>query len=327
MSESKTYVFGQDANSSLNALLPFLQQRGIDPAYLYGLMGNNNGGFFGNNALEGIIALIVVAAIFGNGNFGFGGFGGNGGAYAAGNTERELLANMIQRNGVDLSQLSQSINCSSDRLYDAIGQVSTQLCNFAGQNGLSFQQVINSIQAGNSTLAHQISDCCCATQKAILESNYLTERGFCNTNQTLTKGFSDIGYAFRDQTCDIEKAIADSTSKILDGQRAAEMREMQDKLDALREKNAQQAVILNNTQQTAQFAAMLAPIQADLAELKCNQVPVKKIACPETYVPVNNSINATYGLIPTYCGYGAGFGAGFGFNGWGGNCCNNSLWG
>jgi hypothetical protein len=70
---------------------------------------------------------------------------------------------------------------------------------------------------------------------------------------------------------------------------------------------------------------MLAPIQADLAELKCNQVPVKKIACPEQYVPLNTSVNATYGLIPTYCGY--GYGAGFGFgNGWNGNC-GNSLWG
>lgn len=323
MSENRTYVFGQDTNSSLNALLPFLQQRGIDPAYLYGLMGNGNGGFFGNNALEGIIALIVVAAIFGNGNFGFGGFGGNG-SVVAGSTERELLANMIQRNGVDLSQLSQSINCSSDRIYDAIGQVSTQLCNFAGQNGLSFQQVINAVQAGNSTIAHQLADCCCATQKAILESNYLTERGFCNTNQILSQGFSSVAYETQRQTCDIEKAISDSTTKILEGQRAAEMREMQDKLDALREKNAQQAVILNNTQQTAQFAAMLAPIQSDLAELKCNQVPVKKIACPETYVPVNNSINATYGLIPTYCGYGFGsFGLG---TGWGSGY-PNSLWG
>lgn len=324
MSETKTYVFGNEGAGSLNALLPFLQQRGIDSSYLLGLMGNNNGGFFGNNALEGIIALIVVAAIFGNGNFGFGGFGGNGGA-VAGSTERELLANMIQRNGVDLSQLSQSINCSSDRLYDAIGQVSTQLCNFAGQNGLSFQQVINAVQSNGSTLAHQISDCCCATQKAILESNYLTERGFCNTNQILSQGFSSVAYETQRQTCDIEKAIADSTSKILDGQRAAEMREMADKIDALREKNAQQAVILNNAQQTAQFSAMLAPIAADLAELKCNQVPVKKIACPETYVPVNNSINATYGLIPTYCGYGYG---GFPYGtGWGNNCCNNSLWG
>ena len=324
MSETKTYVFGNEGAGSLNALLPFLQQRGIDSSYLLGLMGNNNGGFFGNNALEGIIALIVVAAIFGNGNFGFGGFGGNGGA-VAGSTERELLANMIQRNGVDLSQLSQSINCSSDRLYDAIGQVSTQLCNFAGQNGLSFQQVINSIQAGNSALSTQICNCCCEITRAIADSNYLTERGFCNTNQILSQGFSSVAYETQRQTCDIEKAIADSTSKILDGQRAAEMREMADKIDTLREKNAQQAVILNNAQQTAQFSAMLAPIAADLAELKCNQVPVKKIACPETYVPVNNSINATYGLIPTYCGYGYG---GFPYGtGWGNNCCNNSLWG
>ena len=155
------------------------------------------------------------------------------------------------------------------------------------------------------------------------DSKYATERGFCDTNAAITRGFSDVGYAFRDQTCNLEKAIAASTAQILEGQRAAEMRDLQDKLDALREKNSQQAVILNNAQQTSQFAAMLAPIQADLAELKCNQVPVKKIACPETYVPVNNSINATYGLIPTHCGFGA-FGAGFGFpNGWNGG----SLWG
>lgn len=313
MSDTKVYQFGETGSSSLNALLPFLQQRGIDPAYVAGLMNNNgNGGFFGNNAWEGIIALIVVAAIFGNGN-GNGLFGGgnNNGA------EREMLMSAIQRNGTDLSQLAQTIGCSNSRIQDAIGQVSTQLCNFAGQNGLSFQQVINSIQSGNSSVIQSICDCCCKTQTAIQESNYLTERGFCNTNQILSRGFSDLGYASAQQTCELKGAINDSTSKILEGQRAAEMRSMQDKLDALREKNAQQAVMLNNAQQTSQFAAMLAPIQADLADLKCNQVPVKKIACPEQYVPLNTSVNATYGLIPTYCGYNA-----FGGWGWNGNCCN-----
>ena len=307
MSDTKVYQFGETGNSSLNALLPFLQQRGIDPAYLYGLMGNNNGGFFGNNALEGIIALIVVAAIFGNGNFGFGGFGGNGGAYAAGNTERELLANMIQRNGVDLSQLSQSINCSSDRLYDAIGQVSTQLCNFAGQNGLSFQQVINAVQSNSSTLAHQISDCCCATQKAILESNYLTERGFCNTNQTLAKGFSDIGYAFRDQTCNLEKAGSANTAAIIA------------KLDAIEDSRkdrelAEKDRVIATLTARSERQAELQPIYTALQEIQCNQPEVKKISCPTQYVPVNNAINATYGLIPTYCGFG-----GYGFP-YGGFC-------
>ena len=167
MSDTKVYQFGTEGTSSLNAVLPFLQQKGIDPAYIMGLMGNgNNGGLFGGRGFEDIIALIIVAAIFGNGNgFGF----GNGNT-----TQSDLLAHMIERNGTDLSQLAQSIGCSTGRLQDAIGQVSTQICNLAGQNGLSFQQVINNIVSGNATLATQIAECCCRTQTAIQESNYLT---------------------------------------------------------------------------------------------------------------------------------------------------------
>lgn len=307
MSDTKVYQFGTEGTTSLNALLPFLQQRGIDPAYVAGLVNNSNGGgFFGNNAWEGIIALIVVAAIFGNGNGGIFGNGNN-----SNSTERDMLMSAIQRNGTDLSQLAQSIGCSTGRIQDAIGEVSTQLCNFAGQTGLSFQQVINSIQAGNAALASQFYQCCCDLKGAIKDVAIGQERGFAS-----------VAYETQRQTCDIEKAIADSTSAITARLDAMEKTSLLDKLDALREKNAQQAVILNNAQQTAQFAAMLAPLQADLSELKCNQVPVKKIACPETYVPVNNSINATYGLIPNYCGFG-GF-SGFGFpSGWNGG----SLWG
>ena len=324
MSETKTYVFGNEGTSALNSVLPLLQQRGIDPAYLCGMLGNNNG-FFGNNGFESIIALIIVAAIFGNGNFGFGGWGNNGANGAnviASTAEREMLLSAIQRNGVDLSQLASSINCSVGRVHDAVGDVSTQICNLAGQNGLSFQQTINAIQSGNAAISTQLCNCCCEITKAISDSNYLTERGFCNTNQILSQGFSSVAYETQRQTCDIEKAIAASTAQIMEGQRAAEMRDLQDKLDALREKNAQQAVMLNNAQQTAQFSAMLAPIASDLAELKCNQVPVKKIACPEQYVPLNTSVNATYGLIPTGCGFS-------GWNGWGGwnGNCGSQLWG
>ena len=303
MSDTKVYQFGTEGNSLLSSVLPLLSQKGVDPAYLMGMLNNgNNGGLFGGRGFEDIIALIIVAAIFGNGTFGFGNNGNN-----AGQTERELLMSAIQRNGVDISQLASALNCSTGRIDDAISAVATQICNLTGQVGMSGQQIINSIQAGNASLASQLCSCCCDIKQAISESNYLTERGFCNTNQILSRGFSDIGYATQQQTCSIEKAIAASTAEIMAGQRAAEMREMQDKIDMLREKNSQQAVILNNAQQTSQFAAMLAPIQADLAELKCNQVPVKKIACPETYVPVNNSINATYGFP----------------NGWNGG----SLWG
>lgn len=307
MSDTKVYQFGETSSSSLNALLPFLQQRGIDPAYIAGLMNNNgNGGFFGNNAWEGIIALIVVAAIFGNGNGNglFGGGNNNNGA------EREMLMSAIQRNGTDLSQLAQTIGCSNSRIQDAIGQVSTQLCNFAGQNGLSFQQVINSIQSGNASVIQSICDCCCKTQTAIQESNYLTERGFCNTNQILSRGFSDLGYAFRDQTCDLKQTSTANTASII-----AKLDAIEDsrKDRELAEKDRMIATLTARSERQAE----LQPIYNALNEIQCNQPPVKKIACPEQYVPLNTSVNATYGLIPTYCGYNA-----FGGWGWNGNFCN-----
>ena len=208
--------------------------------------------------------------------------------------------------------MAQTVGVSNDRIYDAIGQLSTQICNFAGQNGMSFQQVINAFQTGQTSIIQSICDCCCKTQSAIQESNYLTERGFCNTNQILSRGFSDLGYAFRDQTCELEKAGNSNTAAII-----AKLDAIEDsrKDRELAEKDRTIATLTARSERQAE----LQPIYSALQQIQCNQPPVKKIACPETYVPVNNSINATYGLIPTYgcgCGYGYGFPFGFanGFN-------------
>ena len=220
---------------------------------------------------------------------------------------------MIQRNGTDLSQLAQSINCSSGRLDDAIQGVATQLCNIAGQNGMSFQQVINSIQSGNNAIATQICNCCCEIKSSILESNYLTERGFCNTNQILSRGFSDLGYATRDQTCSIEKAIADSTKQILAGQAAIEKRELQREIATLQEEK-----------QTYKLGGMIAaatnPILAEVESIKCKLPKTEVITAQPEYVAVNRSINVGYA---PYCANGFNT---FGGWGWNGNC-NNSLWG
>ena len=317
MTDSKTYIFGEQGNSSLNALLPFLQQRGIDPAYVAGLVNNNGGGFFGNNAWEGIIALIVVAAIFGNGNGGLFGNGNN-----SNSAEREMLMSAIQRNGTDLSQLAQSIGCSTSRLQDAIGEVSTQICNFAGQSGLSFQQVINNIVSGNAALATQLAECCCRTQTAIQESNYLTERGFCQTNQTLAKGFSDLGYASQAQTCELTNALKDSTAQILAGQAAIEKRELQREIATLQDEK--QTYKLGNmmAQANAPLAAAINALQSDVDGIKCRLPKTEVIPATPDYVQVNRSINIPYG---PYCGYGAGFGFGTGWNN--GLCGNSSLWG
>lgn len=306
MTDSKTYIFGEQGNSSLNALLPFLQQRGIDPAYVAGLVNNNGGGFFGNNAWEGIIALIVVAAIFGNGNGGLFGNGNN-----SNSAEREMLMSAIQRNGTDLSQLAQSIGCSTSRLQDAIGEVSTQICNFAGQNGLSFQQVINSIQSGNAALASQLCSCCCDIKGAIKDVAIGQERGFSN-----------VAYETQRQTCDIQNTIKDSTAQILAGQAAIEKRELQREIAALQDER--QTYKLGNmmTQANAPLAAAINALQSDVDGIKCRLPKTEVIPATPDYVQVNRSINIPYG---PYCGYGAGFGFGTGWNN--GLCGNSSLWG
>lgn len=315
MSETKTYVFGNDANNANNSLLasvlPALTNKGIDSSYLMGLLGNNNGngGFFGNNGgFESIIALIVIAAIFGNGN-GNGIFGGGNNN----NAEREMLMSAIQRNGVDVSQLASSLNCSVGRIDDAIGQVASQICNLTGQVGMSSQQIINSVQFGNSTLANQIASCCCDLKQLVSESNYLTERGFCNTNQILAKGFSDVGYETQRQTCDIEKAIAASTQQILAGQAAIEKRELQREIATLQEEK-----------QTYKLGGMIAaatnPILAEVESIKCKLPKTEVITAQPEYVAVNRSINVGYA---PYCANGFNT---FGGWGWNGNC-NNSLWG
>ena len=295
----KTYVFEPTSGQ-------------MDAATAALLSNRNNGGLFGSNGIEGLIGLIIAAGIFGGGN-GNGWFGGGNNN----NTEREMILQAINRNGSDLNTLAAQHNCSIGQVNAAINALATQLSTFAGQQGMTSMQIINAIQAGNATLASQLCDCCCKTQSAIQESNYLTERGFCNTNQVLSRGFADLGYATRDQTCSIEKAIANSTAEILAGQRAQEMRDLQNKLDAEREKVSQQATAINNYQQTQTFAAMLQPISASLAGLhsevdgiKCKLPKTEVINVNPDYVPINRGINVNY--APYGC-LGA-FGFPYGFN-------------
>lgn len=298
MEEVKTFNFDTGTNSLLASILPTLANKGVDTGMLMGMLGNNRGGgFFGNNGgFQDIIALIVIAAIFGNGN----GNGIFGGGNNNNSTEREMLLSAIQRNGVDISQLASTLNCSVGKIDAAIGQVATQICNLAGQQGLGFQQVVNAIQAGNCSLAGQIANCCCDLKQAI-----------GGVNVGLERGFSSVAYETQRQTCDLKQAASDNTAAILA------------KLDAIEDSRkdrelAEKDRIIATLTARSERQAELQPIYSALSDIKCNQPPVKKIACPETYIPVNTGVNAQYGLIPTGCGYGFPFGG----NGYCGNTFN-----
>lgn len=308
MSDTKTYVFGNDGNG---------YQNGFDPNFLIGAMMGGGGGFGGFGGGNWLLPFLLFALWGNNGWGGFGGFGGNrGGNGCCGgfnggigflsdqlnnDAGRELIMQAIHGDSAAISQLASTLNCNVGELRTALNGISTQICNVGNQIGMSTMQVIQAINAGDTALQSKLADCCCQTQKAILESNYLTERGFCNTNQIMTKGLSDIGYAFRDQTCELEKSGNANTQAIIA------------KLDAIEDSRkdrelAEKDRVIATLTARSERQAELQPIYNALNEIQCNQPPVKKICCPEQYVPVNNGINATYGLIPTgYCGCGYGF--------------------
>lgn len=310
--DSKTYVFGENGNQN------------FDPNLLVGMMmgGGGFGGFGGGNWLW----PLLLFALWGNNGFGFGGFGGNRGGCgnAAGfgflsdqlnnDAGRALIMQAIQGNDNAISQLASTLNCNINELRTALNNISGKICDVANSVGMSSMQVINAITSGNATLASQLASCCCDLKGAVLESNYLTERGFCNTNQILAKGFSDLGYADAQQTCELKQTANANTQAIIA------------KLDAIEDSRkdrelAEKDRIIATLTARSERQAELQPIYSALSDIKCNQPPVKKIACPEQYVQLNTGVNATYGLIPT-CGY--GFGLGYG--GWNSGC-NTFNWG
>ena len=301
MSDGKTIIFGGGESQSITSMLPaLLQNRGIDPATVMGLVNNNRGGLLGNNGIGDIIALVIIAAIFGYGNGGGGLFGG--GNNNARSAETDLLMQTLNRNGVDISQLAQAVNCSTDQILAGINQVAGSICNLGNQMGQNTNQIITAILQGNNALTSQLASCC------------------CDMKQIMTQGFASLGYATERQTCSIEKAIASSTEAILAGQRNAEMREMQREITERDRRIAEQSTAINNYQQTQTFAAMLGNavnplvaglqnLQSDVDGIKCKLPKTETIIATPDYVPINRSINIGYAPFNCLTGF-----AGYGFN-------------
>lgn len=334
MSESKVFMFPESgaSNGELVSLLsPLLQQRGLDPNLL--LMNRGNYGFGGEGGW--FMWIIFLFFLMGWGGNGFSGFGNNRGALAGdaylGNlinndTGRELLMSAIQGNGNAISQLASTLNCDVNSIKSAINGVMSQVQGVGNQVGMSSQQIINAIQAGNCQIASQLAQCCCDNKLAICQQTNTLQNAINGVSVGQERGFSNIAYETQRQTCDLRDSIRSATDQILAGQRDAEMREMQNKIDALREANSQKDVIINNGQQTAVFSQMIQSATTPIANAVANlQGDVNGIKCklPETVTLPYSCATA----VPTQavCGFN-GLGWGLGYSNWG--CgCNNSLWG
>ena len=312
--ESKTYVFGNEGNGQngmMGLLAPLLQRNGLDPNLLLA-MNRNNGGFGGEGGW--FMWVIFLFFLMGWGGNGWGGFGNRGNGMLANEINndngRSLLMDAIGGNRNAISNLSTQLNCTEGQIQSAINALATQMGNVGNQVGMSGQQVINAIQQGNMQIAQQLADCCCRTNNAITAMDGNIKLATCQQTNALQnsinsvatgqeRGFSSLAYETQQQTCDLQGTIKDSTQQIIDGQRAAEMRELQNKIDNLREENS----TFKSSAMTSQIVgqalapvnAVLAGLQQEVAGIKC-KLPETVTTAYQPFTAVPNCVAAQMGL-------------------------------
>ena len=156
MSESKIYTI-PDGNNSL------------DPNLMLAL--SQNSGFGNGNWMWMMFMWILFPWIFNGNGFG-GGFGGNNGTgflanQLNNNAGRDLLLQAINGRADSLGQLANILNTNVSDVQNGVNAIQNAVQTVGAQVGMSGQQVINSVQAGNASLSQQLCQCCCENRLAI----------------------------------------------------------------------------------------------------------------------------------------------------------------
>lgn len=188
-------------------------------------LSQGNNGFGGANSWGELIGLIVVAGLFGFGNFGNGNGRGNCATQAdlsAGFANSEIMSDL---NDILLGQatmqnfINQGFNGINATVTNGFAGVNNSICTLGYQN-----------QAGFNALSTQLAQCCCDTRAAIADVKYTNERN----------------------TCDIIRASQDNTRAILDYLSS-------EKISALQAENAGLKAQISNDRQSAYIIGALAP--------------------------------------------------------------------
>ena len=277
----------------------------------FGMGGGLFGGNYGMNGIADLFGLAIIASMFGwnNGGFGNGGFGGgnSGAAFLANqlsnDSGRELIMNAITNQGEASRTAIQTLSTMLGQDFNLVNQgvqtVQNALSSLALQQAVSVPQIINSIQSGDTAIINQFQQCCCQTQKQIMEQGYQSQIATLNqTNQLgsqADRNANAIINAINAQTVEMDNQFC-----------AARERDMQAKIDTQADIITQLRGQIDNANQTAQITnyvnAIVSPLQAKVDQIASKQLPTVPVVYPNIQA-VNNT--------PYMGGY---YGNGYGFN-------------
>ena len=285
-------MFGNEGSGQggmMSLIAPLLQQRGLDPNLLVAM---NRGGGFGSNEGSWFIWLLFILCFCGWGGNGFG-FGNNGRGGLANEINndygRSLLMDAIGGNRNALSNLATQLNCTEGQIQNAISALTSQVQNVGNQVGMSGMQTINALQQGNMQIAQQIANCCCQTNNNITTQGYENKLAICHQTHDINDNANANALMLRDTNQSNHLALMGKLDQM-------QTQAMQDKLDALREKNSALVAQISNEHQTqalqAYQAQIITPVNAALAAL---QAEVAGIKCK-----LPNTVSVPYPQLKTY---------------------------
>ena len=228
-------------------ILPVVGGSGSDTATAMAMMNNNPWMY------------LVMLALFGNGNF-----GNNRGAGVNGvldmetqnklnslqtqindNNNNQWAREAIQGNTFAISQLAQSLNVDYNALTQAISTVNFSIAQLGAQTGMGFAGVTNAINLGNLNIIQQMKDCCCATQKQILEQGYQGRIETINQTNDLLTGMRAESGLVRAEVAAFRQAWENSRYQDV----VAEKTRLQTELDLLRSQQGTQTMLAPITQE------------------------------------------------------------------------------
>lgn len=179
------------------------------------------------------------------------------------NHTSDLIMSAIQGNNSAIQEAATRLGCDINAIASAIQGVRSDIASVGSQLGFSSERIINAVNQGDCNVIQALKDCCCETQKSILTSNYENRIALDHATSSLKdtvnfvglqveKGFSNTNYETQAQTCALQNTIRDAgttnTNAIIAKLDAMQNQALLDKIDALRERNSEQAVVINNAQ-------------------------------------------------------------------------------
>jgi hypothetical protein len=238
------------------------------------------------------ILLFILFGMYGGGWGGFGFGGGFGGFGFGGGAGLQGMATRADINeGFALNNITSGIRAIQQGICDSTYAINNSLMQgFHGVDRAVCDLGYN-VQGGFNALGHQISDCCCQTQRAIDGVNYNMAKGFC-----------DLGNVVQNTTRDIIDNANGNTRAILDFL-------VQDKISTLTAENQSLRLAASQSNQNAVLMAAMDANKAEILRRTGAECPTAAyLVQPPTPVnfPVNGCGQVQFGGWGNNCGCGCG---------------------